>query len=325
MPSRFDAIHLCLPNKPFFHIVKAAILLTITKENRYRVRIHLGSHLECHHSLATFGIPVKRLPMALDLNTTLRKDNITYHTKWLRMQKAKEAVIREIHLESYRESLGSSEERSQTEEDFFIEPGDVDGGEDTKKPAAVSSTTDNTDTFGIAITGVAAEVVGMEAVNIFRSKFIECPRHEDCLFGRGRNTMKHPGNVAMRSILDGKRDRYACAAHQKKAEIAWEVVREITMGGGRFLKELDTGLYTLVEDETARKKISIAFRDLKSKSGKRSQRIQQTQEHEQQKEKEGKPRRKAKRRKSVHNSSSDGSNSGDSDDGCFHALKHTFD
>ena len=83
--------------------------------------------------------------------------------------------------------------------------------------------------------------------------------------------MKRPGNVAMRSMLEGKRDRYACAAHQKKSEIAWEVVNEIKTGGGRFLKELDTGLYTLVDDETARKKISIAFRDLKNKVGKRTQ------------------------------------------------------
>ena len=117
--------------------------------------------------------------------------------------------------------------------------------------------------------------------------------------------MKHPGNVAMRSMLEGKRDRYACAAHQKKSEIAWEVVNEIKTGGGRFLKELDTGLFILVDDETARKKISIAFRDLKNKVGKRTQRIEQKQQEEpktqqQENEQKGKSKRTKKRRKFFH-------------------------
>ena len=88
--------------------------------------------------------------------------------------------------------------------------------------------------------------------------------------------MKHPGNVAMRRLLDEKRERYSVALHHRKAQIAWEVVSDIKNGNGRFLKESNSGLYTLVDDETARKKISIAFRDLKHKSQqKRVHQIQQ--------------------------------------------------
>jgi hypothetical protein len=309
LPSRFQAIHLCMPNKPFYNVVKSSIMLLIGKENRYRVRIHVGSHLECHYSLATFGIPVNRLPMELDLNTTLRKDNITYHTKWLRMQEAKERAIRKIHVHCYREAAGSAKQQSETNDlDFDLETWDCGGGDDEEKSTAA------TRNKSVSTSG-APEVVGMKAVSIFRSRFVECPRHEDCLFGRGRNTMKHPGNVAMRSLLEEKRGRYACAAHQNKSEIAWEVVNEIKTGGGRFLRELDTGFFTLVDDETARKKISIAFRDSKNKVGKRTQRIQQKQQ--QQNEREGKPKRTTSRHQLVQDYSSGASSGADSENECF--------
>ena len=290
MPSRFHAIHVCMPNQPFYHLVKSAIMLVIGRENRLHVRIHLGSHLECRYSLSSFGIPVNRLPMALDLNTTLRKDNITYHTKWLRMQKAKESAIDKIHSERCQNPTFSNE--LKTEKHNWNCDHDIGIGELSCHEVVAS---------GPSHVGDTSQVVGMEAVKIFRSEFVECPRHEDCLFGRGRNIMKHPGNVAMRSMLEGKRDRYACAAHQKKSEIAWEVVNEIKTGGGRFLKELDTGLYTLVDDETARKKISIAFRDLKNKVGKRTQRIGQKQEPKAQNDQQGKSK-STKRRKFYHDS-----------------------
>ena len=265
-PARYEAIHICMPNEPFYNLIKSTIILVMGKENRLHVRVHLGSHLECRYSLSTFGIPVNRLPTALDLNTTLRKDNITYHTKWLKMQKAKELEIEKIHFERCQNSSFSLEDES--------------------------------DASVFASTTPTQKGIGMEAVNIFRSEFIECPRHEDCLFGRGRNVMKHPGNVAMRSLLEAKRERYASAAHQKKSEVAWEVVNEIKMGGGRFLKELDSGLFTPVEDETARKKISIAFRDLKTKVGKRvSAQAQQPKEQKYQNGHNGKSDRTPKRRK----------------------------
>jgi len=305
LPSRFHAIHLCMPNKPFYNVVKSAIMLLMGRENRYRVRIHVGTHLECHCSLATFGIPVNRLPMALDLNITLRKDNITYHTKWLRMQEEKERAIRKIHFDCHQEAAGSAEQQSETNHrDFDLERWNCGGGEDEERSAG------DTRNKSVSTSG-APKVVGMKAVTIFQSRFVECPRHEDCLFGRGRNTMKHPGNVAMRSLLEEKRVRYARAAHQKKSEIAWEVVNEIKTGGGRFLKELDTRFFTLVDNETARKKISIAFRDSKNKVGKRTQRIHRKQQQQQQNEREGKRKRTTSRHPTMQNySTSGGSTSG---------------
>ncbi len=331
MPSRFHAIHMCMPNQPFYHLVKSAIMLVIGTVNRLHVRIHLGSHLECRYSLSTFGIPVNRLPMALDLNTTLRKDNITYHTKWLRMQRAKESAIEKIHFERCQVPAFSGDQKIGRE-DWNFERCQVPAfsgdqkirREDWNRDHGIGIgdlTCNEAVAVAPASSGSSSQVIGMTAVNLFRSEFVECPRHEDCLFGRGRNVMKHPGNVAMRSMLEGKRDRYACAAHQKKSEIAWEVVNEIKTGGGRFLKELDTGLYTLVDDETARKKISIAFRDLKNKVGKRTQRIEQKQQEEpkiqqQENDQKANSKRTTKRRKFFHDCTDDSYVSSDSDNDC---------
>jgi len=208
VPTRYSAIHLCFPDAPFSYICKSAILLSIGKENRSRVRFHIGSITECHYSLKSFGIQVHRLPIVLELNTSHRKDNITEHTKWLRMQSSKEDYIRSIDIN-----------------------------------------------------------YGMDAVNYVRLSFIECPYHEDCLFGRGREVMKHAGNVAMRRLIDERREQYNAAMHSCKSKVAREVVSEIKSGGGRFLRKCDngTGLYTLVDDETAVKKVLIAFRDWNTK------------------------------------------------------------
>jgi hypothetical protein len=94
------------------------------------------------------------------------------------------------------------------------------------------------------------------------SFIVECPQHEDCLFGKGQAIMKHPGNVAMRKLLETRQDRWEAAAFKDKSGLTWEVVHEIMRGGGRFLREDSNGWFVEVEDEVARSKVSIAFRDM---------------------------------------------------------------
>ncbi|KAL3907056.1 MAG: hypothetical protein SGILL_009027 [Bacillariaceae sp.] len=96
----------------------------------------------------------------------------------------------------------------------------------------------------------------------FAPDLILRPRHEDCLFGKGMPNMNHHGNVSMRKMLEQRWDRYDKAKYGEKMDIAWEVIFEIKRGQGRFLKEEASGLYTEVDDESAREKISIAFRDI---------------------------------------------------------------
>ena len=250
VPSRLKAIHLCMPDRQLKIIMRSVIMVVAGKENRPHIRLHIGSITECKYHLSPFGIPVARLPVALELNTTYRKDNIAIHTKWLRLQSAKERLLRKILSDKNRSS-------SSSPEDLLLSLGQQQSWDHHR--AGMETETETTERTTEAR-------IGMEAVYTFRSMFVECPHHEDCLFGRGKNTMKHPGNVAMRRLLEERLDRYGVAQHHTKAQIAREVVRAIKDGGGCFLKETNTGLYIGVDDETARKKISIAFRDLKSKS-----------------------------------------------------------
>mmetsp|Transcript_13286 Transcript_13286/g.23902 ORF Transcript_13286/g.23902 Transcript_13286/m.23902 type:complete len:521 (+) Transcript_13286:142-1704(+) len=101
------------------------------------------------------------------------------------------------------------------------------------------------------------------------SSIIDCPRRQDCLLGKGRLIMKHPGNIEMRQLLEAKLSKWESATIKEKAGVSWEVVREVKELGGRFLKEDPNGWYVEVADEAARQKVSIGFRDLVKRTRKR--------------------------------------------------------
>ncbi len=95
---------------------------------------------------------------------------------------------------------------------------------------------------------------------------IECPSHQDVLFGRGRPIVNHGGNVAMRQRVEARLARFATTAGKDgKAAIIWEVVQETYLSHGRFLKE-DSGKHGWweeVDQEAAKAKVRACFRDLK--------------------------------------------------------------
>lgn len=102
-------------------------------------------------------------------------------------------------------------------------------------------------------------------------RIIECPNQSDVLFGRGRPIMRHPGNAVLRSVVQLKLEEYASAKSKKQTtDVTWEVVRTLKgKFGARFLKEENienSGLgWIEVSNETARQKVRIAFRDLRTK------------------------------------------------------------
>lgn len=231
IPPKFSAIHLCFPEGHLYDIAKAAVTLLIGKENRQRLRLHVGSYQECKYALRSFGIPVDRLPVDLEskakYGAKYRGFDLKCHSKWLSMREAKEtAMFAAI-------------------------------GRDSRGRVVASGRHGVVDSFK----GV------MKAVREIRSKFVECPHHEDCLFGKGRPAMNHPGNVAMRRLLDAKINRFEASSSMEKSFVVWEVVNCIKQGNGRFLKEdnAHAGVYVITDDETAFKKIAIAFRDLKKR------------------------------------------------------------
>jgi hypothetical protein len=102
-------------------------------------------------------------------------------------------------------------------------------------------------------------------------KIIECPNQADVLFGRGRPIMRHPGNAVLRNVVQLKLEEYSSAKSKKQTtDVTWEVVRTLKgKYGARFLKEENInndGLgWIEVSNETARQKVRIAFRDLRTK------------------------------------------------------------
>lgn len=231
IPPKFSAVHLCFPEGPLYEIAKAAMMLLIGKENRQRLRLHVGSYQECKYALRSFGIPVDRLPVDLDFKpkyaTKNKQFDLKYHSKWLSIREAKEtAMFAAIGRDSRGKVVASGRH------------------------------------------GVVGSYEGvMEAAREIRSKFVECPRHEDCLFGKGRPAMYHPGNIAMRRLLDERIRRFEAMPSLQKSVVVWEVVNCIKQGAGRFLKEDNghAGVYVITDDETAFRKIAIAFRDLKKR------------------------------------------------------------
>lgn len=95
---------------------------------------------------------------------------------------------------------------------------------------------------------------------------IYCPQPSDVLAGRGPLINHHPGNITYRTILESKLDRYDQAkTTDQKFHVTLEVVMEIGALGGRFLTRHPNNDWwvPIVDQEVARLKVSVAFRDLR--------------------------------------------------------------
>ncbi len=108
---------------------------------------------------------------------------------------------------------------------------------------------------------------------IYRNKVqyrgIFCPSPYDVLVGRGPRTKNHIGNEAYKTLLQSKYERYNNSNIPQKRQIALEVIEEVHAYGGRFLIP-SKNCWIEADAETARTKVSIAFRDVrKSMNAKR--------------------------------------------------------
>jgi hypothetical protein len=107
-----------------------------------------------------------------------------------------------------------------------------------------------------------------EALNAGAGPFlgIYCPHLTDVLAGRGLQMNHHPGNIAYRALLESKLDKYDNArATDEKFHITVDVMTEVGAMGGRFLTRDPTNDWwvPITDQEVARLKVSVAFRDLR--------------------------------------------------------------
>ncbi|CAB9515742.1 expressed unknown protein [Seminavis robusta] len=87
------------------------------------------------------------------------------------------------------------------------------------------------------------------------------PRRFDVLFGRGRDTRVHAGNLRAKHLVEMRFDEYEKANKKEKTKITKEIVAQIKESKGRFLISHEgNGEWVEVDEETARCKIAHFFR-----------------------------------------------------------------
>jgi hypothetical protein len=100
------------------------------------------------------------------------------------------------------------------------------------------------------------------------SSIIDCPREDDVLLGRGRPYQIYPGNFFLKKVIEKEIEAYQRADRFEKTCISEEIVRMIQGKNGRFLKRDDSGMgWIVVDDKSAREKVSHGFRTKKSRAG----------------------------------------------------------
>jgi hypothetical protein len=101
---------------------------------------------------------------------------------------------------------------------------------------------------------------------------IETPNSSDVLFGRGKGTTTHLGNMVLIGIVTMHYETYQATARHLRGKIAEDIRIAMKANGNRFLRRncLIDEFWEEVEDEVAREKISHCFRSVrKAKGGKR--------------------------------------------------------
>lgn len=109
--------------------------------------------------------------------------------------------------------------------------------------------------------------VGMtpNGVNTNTVSIIECPRSNDVIFRPGTSMLNHPGNVVFRGLIEAKQDRITIKRAEKE-EVALEIIHEVKQTGGRFLMWDNGGWWSVLHDvPLISVKISISYRDFKTK------------------------------------------------------------
>jgi hypothetical protein len=92
---------------------------------------------------------------------------------------------------------------------------------------------------------------------------IDCPSVKDILAGKGPLVSNHPGNIDFRKTMESRFEEHRDAeVMDRKTAITWEVVLGCQRRGARFLVK-DKNWWVVADQDTAREKVSVAFRDMR--------------------------------------------------------------
>jgi len=89
-----------------------------------------------------------------------------------------------------------------------------------------------------------------------------CVTDVDVLFGRGKRSNNHVGNLYFRMVVSNMANKYKTCAKLEKTALACDIVKIIHAKGGRFLSPTpDPELWVEVTGQVLRRKTSQALRD----------------------------------------------------------------
>jgi len=98
------------------------------------------------------------------------------------------------------------------------------------------------------------------------------PKDTDVIISKGNTASKHQGNIYFKRIVQLNLEKYASfSARKDKTNMIRLIAQQIRANGGNFVKQdIDSGIWSEVNDVVAREKISQAFRNSIYRSCKRS-------------------------------------------------------
>jgi hypothetical protein len=127
----------------------------------------------------------------------------------------------------------------QVEEDIFLPDGTLClkwHKEWLDQRRALEEEQDKLIAAAAAAAAAATSSTGGSAVPPTTSASLIIPNKFDVLFGRGRNTREHTGNLRCALLVEIHQERYENANKQEKTEISNQILSQVHDSGGRFLK-----------------------------------------------------------------------------------------
>eukprot|EP00535_Pseudo-nitzschia_heimii_P009271 CAMPEP_0197177844 /NCGR_PEP_ID=MMETSP1423-20130617/3306_1 /TAXON_ID=476441 /ORGANISM="Pseudo-nitzschia heimii, Strain UNC1101" /LENGTH=658 /DNA_ID=CAMNT_0042627457 /DNA_START=122 /DNA_END=2098 /DNA_ORIENTATION=- len=206
-PVRRSCTHFCLPeDNPKMRIVRAIMMLAMSREERVRTRIQMdGFTTETHYKLMTFGIPISEIPI-----TSTGAIKTKHHLQWIKTRKAIDAS----RIKSLEECYDKIKEQQKQYHsittnnffrvDFYTYPPTYD-----------------------------------QFLNHHGKEPIIYPMINDVLFSKGGKNVTHYGNIEftdfLRHALKDYVTRTPLQNRKMRKAIRQSIIEKVRARGGRFL------------------------------------------------------------------------------------------
>jgi hypothetical protein len=294
---RPSAVHFCYNDIRLLPLM-SMYQQSIGTHGRVRFRAHFGSHTECQYALMSFGI----MPASLPVDTEGNKSSISLN-QWIEKQQILEdSIFLHRSLLEFELTHGSPEVISQLEFELskikkkpaydkakFLWPTSVTdpvfclqflrAAEFNPYKAAqlLLESLPCVDDGNLGLTDLMEwlekrkeelQVVQKTASSsLDDADVIHFPSVTDILLGRGFGSQNFPGNQHFFTFVKMHQGIYdeAGTDQLKKTAISKKVVHTLQESGARFLQRavVEEDGWVHVEDEVAREKVSMAFRNIR--------------------------------------------------------------